>query len=400
MPMRIRNGCKRFRNKKNDMRIAFFVQYNHTVGTYFRWHNMAKALQLLGHEVDIYAGDHNWKALRRIESRDGITYTIIPSWPTARILYAPNDIFSAIRWLFNLPQKEYDVYHLYQPFLHASLAWNYLRYTKKRAIFVYDWDDLWTNGLFQQSKGVREKYVMEITKWLEAYLPQKAHGITVCSTYLKEKLRCPEKAIIINNGYWPQPLPNKKALRLKWGLQQDITYLAYIGKTADELDWVMAAFSLLKENEVAAIELIIAGPPAAYVQQLINDCKYGALVRYLGSLTAADAAELAAAVNLGMIPLSDNAFNKSRFPVKFLDFLSVQTPVYVSQVGEIGQLAKRLPGAFVGPGEKDSWIKGILSVVQELLHGVPYIPNDTTLSPFQWLELAKHQYQFYITLAN
>lgn len=380
------------------MRIAFFVQYNHPVGTYFRWHNMARALQLLGHEVDIYAGDHDWKAKRRIESRDGITYFIIPSWPTARLLYAPNDFFSAFRWLLHLPQKKYDVYHLYQPFLHASLAWYYLRYTKRKALFLFDWDDLWSGGLFLHPKGWREKYLMLVTNWLEKKLPQHADGVTVCSTYLKGQLLFTNKVVIIKNGFWPKTLPDKKSLRSKWKLQDEIFYLAYIGKTADELDWILEAFSFLKEQIATPFALVIAGPPASYVEQLMQGCKYASMIRYLGSLNAADAVDIAAAVDLGLIPLADNAFNRSRFPVKFLDFLSVQTPVYVSEVGDIGQLAKKISGAFVGPCDKNNWIRGIVGVVQQILEYKKIKPNIEELTPFLWQELAKEQSQFYLTL--
>ncbi|RTL49087.1 MAG: glycosyltransferase [Sphingobacteriales bacterium] len=382
------------------MRIAFFVQYNHQVGTYFRWHNLAKALQQLGHEVDVYAGDHDWKARRRTEWSDGIFYTIIPALPTARLLYAPNDIFSAMRWLFHLPKKEYEVYHLYQPFLHAAVAWNYLRLFKRKAKFVYDWDDLWTGGLFLQPKGWREKYLMLVTKWLETRLPQQANGVTVCSSYLLQLLKPLNNVAIIKNGFWAKSLPQKTSLRKKWDLLDNTFYLGFIGKTADELDWVIGALLLLKEQTNLKVGLLIAGPPDSYVKPLLQQCKHQDSIRYLGNLSANDAVEVAAAIDLGLIPLADNAFNRSRFPVKFLDFLSVLTPVYVSDVGDVGQLARNLSGAFLGSSTKSNWITDIIPVVQQLTQGKQYLPDIEHLTPFSWQKIAEELVDFYQTLCK
>ena len=380
------------------MRIAFFVQYNHPAGTYFRWHNMAKALQALGHQVDVYAGDHNWRQKVRIEDRDGIPYSIVPSLPTVRLFYAPNDIFTALRWLFHLPKKEYDVYHLYQPFLHASLTWNLLRYKKREAVFVYDWDDLWTGGLFQQPKGCRNRYLMWVTNRLEKKLPRCAKGVTVCSHFLKEKLSQQQNVALIFNGYWPKAVPNKRDLRLKWGFKETAFYMAYIGKTADELDWVIAAHAYIQNKISIQVDLVIAGPPKDYVHQLLGDSVLIKNIQYLGILNADDAGSLAAAVDLGLIPLANNAFNQSRFPVKFLDFLSVQTPVYVSKVGEIGHIAEGLTGAFAGPAEKTNWVQGLLHVVNTITTNYPERPNKDELEPYTWLHLAQQQINFYKNL--
>lgn len=379
------------------MRIAFFVQYNHQVGTYFRWHNMAKALQILGHEVDIYAGDHNWKQTVRLELRDGISYSIIPAFPTVRVFYAPNDFFSAFRWLFHIPKKEYDIYHLYQPFLHASVLWNKLRVQKKNAVFVFDWDDLWTGGLFQKPKDIRTRYMMWVTRWLESILPNKAAGITVCSQFLQARLPINKKSKIIHNGFWPKQTPNKNSLRLKWGLHDDIIYLAYIGKTADELDWVIDAHAYVQNKFSKKVHLCVAGPPKDYVYHLINDIGSitSSTIHYYGNLSVTDAADLAAAVDLGLIPLDNNAFNQSRFPVKFLDFLSVGTPVYLSKVGEIGEIGSNLSGVFLGTPSKLEWVNGLLPVLEAIFSGKVVNVNVDQLNELTWVALAEKQAAFY-----
>ena len=99
------------------MRIAFFVQYCHTAGTYFRWHNLAVGLQYAGHTLDVYAGDFDYRNKKRTEIRDGVTYFISPSLKTVSVFSNPSDSFTAFKRVLELPHASYDVYHLFQPFL-------------------------------------------------------------------------------------------------------------------------------------------------------------------------------------------------------------------------------------------------------------------------------------------
>ncbi|MGL1236461.1 hypothetical protein ACSTKT_24015, partial [Vibrio parahaemolyticus] len=69
---------------------------------------------------------------------------------------------------------------------------------------------------------------------------------------------------------------------------------------------------------------------------------------YLGEVSATDAREIAAAVDLGLIPLENSLFNQSRFPIKFFDFLTVGTPIYISDVGEIAKIGKEMNEVILG----------------------------------------------------
>lgn len=349
------------------MKIAFFVQYSHQAGTYFRWHNLAVALLKQGHIVHVYAGDFNWRAKSREELRDGILYRITPSFVTSKIVSNPSDPISAIRRCFTRVKDSYEVYHLFQPFLQAALPW-YLMKLFRKGLFVYDWDDLWTNGLHQSPKTLRDKYIFSLVSFLEQQLPQKANLTSVCSGFLAEQPCLVGKHVqVVYNGFWSRALQNElSVIKDKWGLSNTCFHIAYIGKTSDELNWIAAAIHTytvqLSEKNV---RLIIAGPPKHLIEQehLINH----ELVHYFGELSPEEAAELAASADLGLLPLENNLFNQSRFPIKFFDFLSVGTPVYLSDVGEVGQLAKSKPiGAIVAPVGRENWVTGLLNTIDQL----------------------------------
>lgn len=379
------------------MRIAFFTQYSSLNGTYFRWHNLAIALKDAGHEVDVYAGDHNWKSAVRYEQRDGIDYYLVPALQSARIFYSPNDPLSSLRRLLKLPGRQYDVYHLFQPFLQAYVPWNFLRRRKERnAIFVYDWDDLWTGGLYNNPVDIRQRYMAAVTKYLEKKIPQKAEGITVCSQFLADKITEKRPVHRIYNGFWPKPQPDKTVLRKKWDLKPDQFYLGYVGKTADELHWIIEGIQSLHKKGYTNTSLIICGPPRAYLEEKgVLSLPY---VRYLGELSPTEAGEISASVDLGMIPLENNLFNQSRFPIKFFDFVTVGTPVFLSAVGEIAIIAKQVTGAFTGPANKEAWVSELTEVVQNLQQNPVTIDVENLKKQFSWPALAQALLSFYTTV--
>jgi len=342
------------------LKIAFIVQYSHKAGTYFRWHNLAIALQNNGHIVDVYAGDFNYNTKTRVEVREGVRYFITPSFFSSRIFPNPSDIFTGIKRLFSLPKSEYDVYHLYQPFLQAFIPWYFLKKTRK-ALFFYDWDDLWVGGLIVNPQSFKDKYVFAIVKYLERKLPILADGTTVCSTYLCERAGALNTEIIFN-GFWQKELISKHLLRKKWSLEGSVFYLAYIGKTYGEMNWIKEAFELFPPDY--NIGLIVCGPDETLLKSLnlLNDER----IKYFGTVSPSDANELAMVSDLGLIPLEDSAFNRSRFPIKFFDFLSVGTPVYYSPIGDISKIGAKIGYAIEGPLEKKDWINFMPNAVNKV----------------------------------
>jgi glycosyltransferase involved in cell wall biosynthesis len=379
--------------KADSLKIAFFVNYSHKSGTYFRWQNLAIALKQSGHQVDVFAGDTDYHSANRIEERDGIRYHLISSLQTSRIFYNPNDPFTALRRMFQLPDEAYDVYHVFQPFLQAYLPWKRLKRKNPKAVFLYDWDDLWTNGLFTKAPTLRYKYSYWVTEILERKMPLKADGVTVCSDFLAKRVNGKAPQAKLYNGFWDQPLPDKNALKAKWSFNENDFYLGYVGKTAGELDWIVEGLAYLHDQGLHNVKLVICGPPKEWMSSSGILDKKGVI--YLGELSPQDAREISASVDLGMIPLENSLFNQSRFPIKFFDFLTVDTSVYLSQVGEIAEIAQTIQGAFLGSPDKNEWIKGLLPVVQKRLSVRPQIDISNIVSRFSWPAIAAELADFY-----
>ena len=202
--------------------------------------------------------------------------------------------------------------------------------------------------------------------------------------------------IIIGNGFWKTCIPDKNAMRIKWGLEKDMFYVAYIGKTANELNWAIDAINCIDVALQPKTTLIIAGPPKALIEKLLK--KTSDNIIYLGELTVEQARELASASDLGLIPLENSLFNQSRFPIKFFDFLTVGTPIYLSNVGEIALLSKSLDYVFCGSNNKKEWIKQFSEVVEKGSIALKSNEKDIAfIESYQWTHLAKKQLSFYQT---
>ncbi|MFX8968886.1 hypothetical protein ABTN10_19525, partial [Acinetobacter baumannii] len=85
--------------------------------------------------------------------------------------------------------------------------WKFLQKKIKDAAFIFDWDDLWTDGLFESSStSIRDKYLKKVTACLEKRIPNTSDGVTVCSNFLAQRVSGNIPIEIIGNGFWPKPV--------------------------------------------------------------------------------------------------------------------------------------------------------------------------------------------------
>ncbi len=346
---------------QRPLQIHFFVNFVHEQGTYFRFHNLARSLKLLGHEVEIFGCDHHSESKRRTEERDNILYHITPSFRGQRWFPAPHHPLNALAQL-PAASKQCDVAHLFQPFLSAALAWRIAR-TQTR---FYDWDDLWTGGL-HPTKPVEglNRYAQLSTAILEKRLPKSADHMTVCGRFLN-RLAIKRGAVTpttIPNGVWQTKPTDKEAARRALGLKSDALYLGYMGRTADELDWCL---SLITQNlsRHPNLRFAVCGPPESAFVSLSPHIRER--IDYLGSLPPARIPTFASAIDLGLLPLKANAFNRSRFPIKFAEYLMGGAPVLCSNVGDCAKLGENLDGVYLAGNTQELWASRAAQVISSI----------------------------------
>ena len=222
---------------------------------------------------------------------------------------------------------------LYIPF--NLLGW-YLKRTGRAKTFFYDWDDLWIKGLYKDMPERLSTWISYLlVRSTETYMPALADAVTVCSDFLQNLTRAAGNQFVrvIHNGFTIYEPMDKQQARAQLGLRPDVIYAGFIGRTLSELSWCIRAMqTLLEQTNSCSVRMVLCGMPTDALQTIPPNLTEH--IDYVGQLSPADCSVLAAAIDLGLMPLEDNMFNQSRFPIKFAEYQASGTPVLYSQVGE------------------------------------------------------------------
>ena len=377
-----------------SLRIHFFVNFVHETGTYFRFHNLAIGLTRLGHQVKVIACDANYRSNTRQEHRDGVPYEIMPESMLRRVFGFHCDPLTILRRFARLSEA-CDVAHLFQPFPGAAVAW--LRANAK--IRFYDWDDLWVGGLMSAPVGHSSDYWSRpFVRFMEHhYLPRRADHVTAISQFLADlaRERGAKAVTLLNSGSWASEVEDKTAIRDRLGLQSNAFYAGFMGRTDNELPWCFEALEANLERH-PQLRLAICGPQPSCLDGL--SLRVRERVDYLGQLSPSQAKQFAACMDLSLLPLEDNPFNRSRLPQKFGDYLAARVPLLSSTVGECGHLIGLFPWAIPAGISKDQWLHAFGGTVDHLIGGdVPAFDSDLFHEHLSWDGLSRKLAQLYTT---
>jgi len=384
-----------------SLRIHFLTQFAHAQGTYFRFHNLAVGLTLLGHKVTVFSVDTpttSFSCPEREEIRDGVLYRIIPLYKGMRVFGSASNPMTALRrCLIDYPSC--DVAHLFQPFLSAAVPWKYIL-AKKATTLFYDWDDLWMNSALEHPRSLNEYWHRISVGFLEKYLPIEANHITTCSQFLADLAlqRNATRVSVIHNGYWPFEISDKAVARESLKLRQDALYIGFMGRTLFELSW---CFEALERNlqHYENLRFAVCGPPTSDFNEVSPHLLQH--IDYLGSLSPIQTRIFAAAIDLGLLPLADNSFNQSRFPIKFAEYMAAGAPVLCSEVGECSNFFSHLPWVINAGTTKQAWLKAFdhaLSLKKnDQLSRVNHDILENTLS---WKNISQKLAQLYFCELN
>ncbi len=385
--------------REKKLNINFFVQFVYKQGTYFRFHNLAIGLQQLGHNVTIWGCDYSKQSDEQIEeNRDGVNYIISSGNKLQSIFGQPSHPFTSYK-RSKIKYPYANVNHMFQPFL--SGAWSWFKNMKNADLNVYDWDDLWTGGIYStKTSSIAEYWSRFWVKKIENTFPSKADMVTVCSDFLKNRaIKQQAKNVeVIYNGYWPIDLPDKKQAREIFGLDKQAIYFGFMGRTHAEIDWCYDGMrEVIKKND--SIRLAICGSEAYILDNLEPELKDK--IDYLGMLTPEKADMFACAIDIGLLPLQDEPFNQSRFPIKLANYQAMGTIVLYSDIGQSGIVGRSLPWNINAGKTKETWLKAFEESEKKLLDNNLAQINFTVLEKeLSWLNISKKLEQAYFKHLN
>ncbi len=373
-----------------SLNIYFLTSNVIPIGTYFRSHNLAIALTKLGQKVTVFSVDSSITRPKE-EIRDSVLYKLIPY----------NRLNSLKRCLIDYGSC--DVVHLFQPFLSPALAWQWILPKQAKTLF-YDWDDLWIGGL------LTEKFLESpLSMWryltigqIEKNFPRKADHVTTISHFLANLAfqRKAKKVTVIYNPIAPSPSFNKHLAREKLGLRKDGLYVGFMGQSYGLLDW---CFRALKENLHldSRLRFALCGRHSKTLTGLDDEVLQR--IDYLGFLPSSSSTrEFAAALDVGLLPLSDTTFHHSRFPIKFSEYLAAGIPVFCSEVGECATISKDLPFVFKAGKTCEEFVKSFSQLVTLMQNdSLPKVDQEKVRQIFSWERVGQKLLEsYYQELAN
>ena len=352
--------------------IHFYTAFVHEQGTYFRFHNLARGLAALGQNVTVFACDQNRRSRPRTENRDGIEYQILPVSAAARVFDIACDPITAGRNAL-VRRPACDIAHLFQPFPTAALAW---RRAEARAHF-WDWDDLWTHENSRRPlRPLREHWSKPVIRYMEKTLPRTADHVTVIDAFLGDLARSRDanRVSLLYNPSPTFPAEGKAEIRRRLGLNPNAFYVGFMGFTTAEMEWCLTAVAQ-NSRAFPALRFAVCGPDKGALGPLPAELE--SRMDALGRLSQSEARHFAAALDLALLPLEDNSFNRSRFPVKFSEYLMAGTPVLCSEIGECAKLAPSMPWVLGAGTTRQGWLDAFPGAVKAVQQGsVPAVNKE------------------------
>ena len=341
--------------------IHFYTAFVHEQGTYFRFHNLARGLAALGQNVTVFACDQNRRSRPRTENRNGIKYQILPVSAAARVFEATCDPVTTVKNSL-IRRPACDIAHLFQPFPAAALAW---RRSEARAHF-WDWDDLWTHETGRRPlRPFRHHWSKPVIAFMEKALPKTADHVTTIDAFLGDlaKSRGADKVSLLYNPSPAVSLDSKIEIRRRLGLDPNAFYVGFMGFTTAEMEWCLTAVAQ-NSSAFPMLRFAVCGPKKEALGPLPQELE--SRVDALGRLSQSEARQFAAALDLALLPLEDNLFNRSRFPVKFSEYLMAGTPVLCSEIGECAKLAPSMPWVLGAGTTRQQWLDAFPEAVKTI----------------------------------
>ncbi len=367
---------------------ALFLTHNLTErGSYFRAYEIARRLAARGHEIDFgYVSE--WKKYRPHIAEEGVGRGLL-----RRIEYPHFTFFNDRQegWgLFDIFWRLSHVVHHHYDFVYAFSHKPDCLVPPRlaRAVcprFVLDWSDWWSGpeGLFQTcvlpSAGFRSlphplrlarRAVFALEQWWEPRIWRLADAVTLISSEflfhpLVDRQELLEKAYVMHSG---APLEvirpmDKVHARRSIGLElpSDAVVFGYVANFHTDERLLLEAFARVRMTLPEARLLVVGSAFETMTPEL--QATAGGHIIHMGRQPFERIGAFLAAADILLLPLSDIALNRARYPHKLSDYVAAGRPIVACDVGETGRLLRRYQFGILTEPSEYAFAKGMISAV-------------------------------------
>jgi glycosyltransferase involved in cell wall biosynthesis len=354
------------------MRILFLTAITGRQGTWFRCANLGEQLAKLGHEVTLVKVGTN-RFFSRVAHESGMRIVDTPRFFGWRFSHygtrLPSDLLARAGLVLSEP---FDVVHAFTHFANVVVPSALVRFAPRSPpVLIADWDDLYTDdGIFPEPTWHdplrRVNYLVDAGS--ERHFKRLAQAVTVVSEELIERSVSHgvprEQVRLIPNGAPVdaiRPIPLQDA-RTSLSLPAGRKIILFSGFAAWDIDLVLDAVALISADlDVLAL---FTGPSPEVTLSAAAARGLTSRVRVDGLVPFASVPLYMSAADVGLVPFSDKAVNRARWPIKLGDYLAAGLPVATHDVGEMGRFVKKW-GVGVATGcDASAYARGIESLLR------------------------------------
>lgn len=370
-----------------------------------RYWPLARYLARRGHTIEIAALHPAWHTLARREyEEDGVRVRYVAQMHNKRVglrrtYFGPAALLWVTAWAALAlaraawrSRAEYLHIGKAQP-MNGLAGWLAARLPRRRRLFL-DCDDYEA-----ESNHFGGAWQQRIVRWWEDRLPRVARGVTVNTTFLRD--RCQRLGVpaarlrLVPNGYdperFPPPAPEQiAAVRRQWQVaaeQPVILYLGSLSLSNHPVLLLLDAFALVRAaRPEACLCLVGGGEDYDRVAQGIAARGLSAAVRLTGPVPAASVPAVYAASQVVVDPVAADDTARARSPLKVIEALACGVPVVTGDVGDRAALfAAGAVGRLVAPGSAAALAEGLLAVLAEAGGPLPLADRARAAAlPYRW----------------
>jgi glycosyltransferase involved in cell wall biosynthesis len=379
-----------------------------------RYWPLARQMTKLGYQVEIAALHPTYHKLsQRDFVRDGVRISYVAQMHVRQVgnqqLYfnTPQLFLVTAMATFALAraalQSSADVIHIAkaQP-MNGFAGWFGAKLRQRRLYLDYDDDEAASNRFSSE-------WQRNVVKWCEDRLPQAVRGVTVNTSYLRDRclsLGVAAKQIcLVPNGFDPDrfrppSLPEIESIRERWSLtgRQVVLYLGSLNFANHPILLLLDAFEKVHRRIPSALLLMVGGGEGydRVVQEIETRGLHDAVV-VAGRVEPQTTASIYAASHLVVDPVFDDNVARARSPLKIVESLAMGIPVVTGDVGDRAtMLDNGRAGVLVKPGSADALADGIISAMSDREYYNSMADRAQVVSAqFRWDRLAQEFVKVY-----
>lgn len=404
-----------------DLRVLFLLtqslDYPSGLGRYLP---LARQMARLGYDVEIAALHPAWKFLsQRQFTQDGVTVSYVAQM---HVYQNQNDLNQ--RHYFGMGQllavtaiataalartaliSNADVIHIAkaQP-MNGLAGWLSSRLGRKQLYLDCDDDEAASNRF-------GAKWQQRLVRWWEYHLPSAVKGITVNTTFLRD--RCLQWGIPSNRIRWvpngfdpdrfkPVSVQAIESVRQRWNLsgRPVVLYLGSLSLTNHPLGLLLDAFVEVRRAIPSTVLLIVGGGEdfKSVGQAIVERDLQGAVV-LTGRVDPSEVSDIYAASQVSVDPVYDDDTARARSPLKIVESMAMGVPVVT---GNTGDRAKMLDGGRLGvlvtPGNVGALADGIISILNNRVqYDVMAEQARQVCQQYRWGNLANEFVKIYSSI--